>query len=86
MLARAGTIIFEREISAMAAKEVASALALLTSDSLPSCKSWNDNCFVEAFIADYFTGSTDETSDLSSDDDLTGTFQSYKQVLSIYYR
>lgn len=35
--------------------------------------------FVEAFIADYFTaGSTDdETSDVSSDDDLTGTFQCY---------
>ena len=71
----------------MAAKEVASALALLTSNGLPSCKSWNDNCFVKAFIADYFTGSTDdETSDVSSDDDHTGTFQSYKQVLSIYYR
>ena len=64
----------------MATKEVASALALLTSDGLPSCKSWNDNCFVEAFIADYFTRSTDDkTFNVSSDDDIPELLN-YKQV------
>ena len=63
----------------MATKEVAYSLALLTSDGLPSCKSWKDNCFVKVFIADYFTATStdDETSDVSSDDDLISTFQSY---------
>ena len=75
---------FERELSAMAAKEVASALGVLTSDGLQCCKDWVDNCFVEAFIADYFTGSTDDENSEVSDDDLTGTFQSNSSV-SIKY-
>ena len=81
MLSQAGTITFERKLSAMAAKEVASALGVLTSDGLQCC---NDNCFVEAFIADYFTGSTDDKNSEVSDDDLTGTFQSNSSV-SIKY-
>ena len=84
MLSRAGTITFEREFSAMAAKEVASALSVLTSDGLQCCKDWVDNCFVEAFIADYFTGSTDDEISEVSDDDLNGTFQNNSSI-SIKY-
>ena len=65
----------------MTAKEVASALSVLTSDGLECCKDWADNCFVEEFIADYFTGSPDdEVSEVSSEDDLTGTFQSNSTI------
>ena len=81
MFACAGTITFERELSAMTAKEVASALSVLTSDGLECCKEWADNYFVEAFIADYFTASPDdEVFKVSSVNYLTGTFQSNSTV------
>ena len=60
----------------MSAKEVTSALSILTSNGLKCCQDLADNYFVEAFIVNYFTGSTDdEVSKVSSDDDLTGTFR-----------
>ena len=65
----------------MTAKEVASALSFLTSDGLECCKDWADNYFIEVFIADYFTGSPDdEVSEVSSEDNLTGTFQSNSTI------
>ena len=58
----------------MAAKEVASALSVLTSDGLEQrCQDWSDNCAIEALIADYFTGSGNNTEcEDSSDDDYSG--------------
>ena len=65
----------------MTAKEVASALSVLTSGGLECCKEWADNYFVEAFIADYFTGSPDDkVAKVSSEDGLTGTFQSNSTI------
>lgn len=56
----------------MAAKKVASALHVLTSDGYSGCDEWPDNNAFEALVADYFTGSADESSEESDDD--TGIF------------
>lgn len=57
---------FTRELQGvMAAKEVASALHLLTSDEIHSAKDWVDNDAFQALVSEYFTGSCDETSDES---------------------
>ena len=51
----------------MAAKKVASALDVLTSDGTFGCDEWSDNNAHETLVADYFTGSVDESSE---DDDI----------------
>ena len=58
----------------MAAKKVASALDVLTSDGTFGCDEWSDNNAFEALIADYFTGSVDDSSEESEDDDIGISF------------
>ena len=58
----------------MAAMKVASALDVLTSDSTFGCDKWSDNNAFEALIADYFTGSVDDSSEESEDDDIGISF------------
>ena len=70
----------------MAAKEVAFALSVLTSDGLECCKDWSDNYAAEALIAEYFTGSgDDEEFEEASDCDNNGTLMNilvmYKYAL-----
>ena len=68
----------------MAAKEVASALSVLTSDGLERCQEWSDNCAIEVLIADYFTGSGNNTEcEESSDDDHNG--MSLISFVTAYY-
>ena len=50
----------------MTAKEVASALSILTNDGFKCCQDWSDNCTVEAFVEEYFVFEE------SSDDDNNG--------------
>lgn len=57
----------------MAARKVASALHVLTSDGHVGCDEWADNNAFEALVADYFTGNADDSSDESDNDD-TGIF------------
>ena len=64
----------------MAAKKVASALHVLTSDGIVGCNEWLDNTAFEALIADYFTGSGDDSSEESDGDD-TGNVISVIQLL-----
>ena len=59
-----------REFTVMAAKKVASALHMLTSDGLFGCNEWSDNNAFEMLVADYFTGSVDDSSEESDDDDI----------------
>ena len=66
--------LYERGFLLMAAKKVASALDVLTSDSTFSCNGWSDNNAFEALIADYFTGSVDDSSEVSEDDDIGISF------------
>ena len=54
----------------MAAKRVVSALHGLISDSHLSCKAWSDNIASEAFIANYFTAGSDNSSKESDNDDI----------------
>ena len=56
----------------MAAKRVASALDVLMSDGLVSCKEWSDNISCVAFVADYFTTGSDDSSKESHNNDDTG--------------
>ena len=58
------------EFTAVAAKKVASALDVLTSDGLFGCDEWSDNNAFEMLVADYFTGSVDDSSEESEDDDI----------------
>lgn len=53
----------------MSAKRVASALDVLTSDGLVSCEEWSDNISCAAFVADYFTTGSDDSSEESDNDD-----------------
>ena len=46
----------------MAAKKVASALHVLTSDCFVGCVEWSDNNAFEALVADDFTGSASRCS------------------------
>ena len=59
----------------MAAKRVASALHVLTSDGHVSCEAWSDNIACEAFIADYFTAGSDDSSEESDNDDAGNLLQ-----------
>jgi len=61
----------------MAAKEVASALSVLTSDGFQRCQDWPDNCAIEALIEEYFTGSGNDEFEESSDDDNNGMLLIY---------
>ena len=54
----------------MAAKKVASALHVLTSDSLSGCDDWSDNNAFEALVTDYFTGSGYDSTEESDNDDI----------------
>lgn len=58
------------KFTVMAAKKVASALDVLTSDGLLGCDEWSDNNVFEALVTDYFTGSVDDSSEESGDDDI----------------
>ena len=58
------------EFTAMAAKKVASALDVLTSDGLFGCDEWSDNNAFEVLVADYFAGSVDDSSEEFEDDDI----------------
>jgi len=53
----------------MAAKRIASALHVLTSDGTSGCDEWSDNNAFEALVADYFTGSCGDSSEESDNDD-----------------
>ena len=70
----------------MAARRVASALHVLTSDGTSGCDEWSDNNAFEALVADYFTGSCDDSSEESDNDD-NGTVRSYgfQIILSIQF-
>ena len=59
----------------MAAKRVASALHILTSNGHVSCKAWSDNIVCEAFIANYFTARSDDSFKESDNDDTGNTLQ-----------
>ena len=59
----------------MATKGVASALHILTSDGHVSCKAWSDNIACEAFIVNYFTARSDDSSKESDKDDTGNTLQ-----------
>ena len=65
-----GEVSFMHEFTVMAAKKVASALDVLTSDGLFGCDKWSDNNAFEVLVADYFTGSVDDSSEESEDDDI----------------
>ena len=66
--------LYARGFLFMAAKKVASALDVLTSDGTFGCDEWSDNNAYEALVADYFTGSVDESSEESEDDDIGISF------------
>ena len=61
---------FTHDFTVMAAKKVASALDMLTSDGLSGCDDWSDNNAFEVLVADYFTGNVDDSSEDSEDDDI----------------
>ena len=68
----------------MAAKKVASALSLLTSDGFETCQDWPDNCAAEALIAEYFTRcGNDVESEESSDDDHNGMLMNNSAIYSL---
>ena len=69
-LSRARNRILLRAKIVMAAKKVASVLHVLTSDGLSGCDEWADNNAFEALVTDYFTGSGDDGSEESDDDDI----------------
>lgn len=52
----------------MAAKEVASALQVLTSDAPVSCEAWPDGGAFEALITEYFAGSDDDSEESETSD------------------
>lgn len=54
----------------MAAKKVASVLHVLTSDGTSNCDEWSDNNAFQALIADYFTGSGNDSSEESDNDEI----------------
>ena len=54
-----------------AAKEVASALDVLTSNGIHGCPSWCDNNAFEVLVADYFTRSADDSLEESDNDDIS---------------
>ena len=57
----------------MAAKEVASALSVLTSDGFQRCQDRSDNCAVEALVEEYFIESGNDLEfEESSDCDNNG--------------
>ena len=56
----------------MAAKEVVTALHVLTSDAPLSCEAWPDSGAFEALITDYFAGSDDSEESETSDTDHNG--------------
>ena len=66
--------LYARGFLSMAAKKVASVLDVLTSDGTFGCDEWSDNNAFEALIADYFTGSVDDSSEESEDDDIGISF------------
>ena len=72
-----------RDFTVMAAKKVASALDVLTSDGLFGCDDWSDNNAFEALVADYFTGSVVDSSEDSEDDDIGIPLFSYPHILSL---
>ena len=53
----------------MAAKRVASALDVLTSDGVVNCEEWSDHISCAVFVADYFTTGSDDSSEESDSDD-----------------
>ena len=57
---------------AMAAKEVATALQVLTSDAPLSSEEWSDGGAFEALITEYFAGSDDSEESETSDSDHNG--------------
>ena len=63
------------EDTTMAAKRVASALHVLMSDGHISCNAWSDNIVCEAFIANYFTARSDDSSKESDNDDTGNILQ-----------
>ena len=56
----------------MSAKEVVTALQVLTSDAPLSCKSWPDSGTFEALITKYFAGSDDSEESKTYDTDHNG--------------
>ena len=54
---------FTRDFTVMAARKVASALDVLTSDGLSRCDDWSDNNAFEALVTDYFTGNVNDSSE-----------------------
>ena len=52
----------------MAAKEVLSAIEVLTSDVPLSCDAWRDSGAFEALITEYFAGSDDDTEESETSD------------------
>ena len=58
------------KFAVMAAKKVASAINVLTSNGIYSCDAWFDNTAFEVLIADYFTGSVFDSSEESDNDDI----------------
>ena len=59
----------------MAAKEVASALHVLTSDVPLSCEAWPDGSAFEALITEYFAGSDEDCEESeTSDSDHNGIY------------
>ena len=62
--------LYAHRFLSMVAKKVASALDVLTSDGTFSCDKWSDNNAYQELVADYFTGSVDESSEESEDDDI----------------
>ena len=52
----------------MAAKEVVSALHVLTSDAPLSCEAWPDSSAFEVLITDYFAGSDDDDEESKTSD------------------
>ena len=63
-------LLSRRKFTVMAAKKVASALDVLTSDGIHGCPTWCDNNAFEVLVADYFTGNVDDSSEESDNDDI----------------
>ena len=59
------------KFTVMAAKEVASALDVLTSNGIHECPSWCDNNAFEVLVADYFTRSVDDSLEESDNDGIS---------------
>ena len=62
------------QVVVMAAKEVATALQVLTRDAPFSSEEWSDGGAFEALIKEYFAGSDDSKESETSDSDHNGIF------------